>query len=166
MDYDVQKIMTCYIANMINGDVIKFKALPEDVSESLDTSWEATDIRGRSIPYQSYAGNGPRSISFSVTLHADICDDIVGTVKRMKALVYPKYVGSIVIPPYCSVRIGKIISTKAIVNSVSVSWSDTILSNNKSNTEYDPDNAFYSKAEVSFDLSEIKTTGIPSVTRF
>lgn len=153
-------LINCYILNKITDKKITFDVIPEEISESLGASWDSTDVRGRSAPYFGYAGNEARTVSFSITLHDDLCNDLKGTVKELKGLVYPKYSGSIVIPPYCYVVFGSMVKMTAIVNSVSVSWSGTILGDSKTNNDY------YSTAEVSIEFTELKTGKIPTATSF
>lgn len=152
---DPTTLIPCYIVNLLTDKTIKFGVLPEEISESHDASWDSTDVRGRSAPYFGYAGNGARTVSYSITLHSDLCKDIKNTVNELKKLVYPKYLGSIVNPPYCYVKFGDMVSMRAIVNSVSVSWSGTIIEDCK----------YYSTAEVSLEFSELCMNNIPTATK-
>lgn len=149
-------LVTNYIRNNITDEIIKFQTLPEDISESYAASFDSTEIRGRSAPYFGYAGSEARSVTYSITLSEDILgDDYMNIIKKLKALVYPKYSGSLVIPPYCTIKLGDMINYMyAIVNSVSVSWSGTIIE----------DKQHYSKADVSLDLTQIIKSSIPTAT--
>lgn len=162
-------LITNYIINNITGDKIVFKTLPEDISESYAASFDSTEVRGRSAPYFGYAGSEARSVTYSITLSEDILgDEYMNIIGKLKALVYPKYSGSLVIPPYCTIKLGDMIDYMyAVVNSVSVSWSGTILSDNTS-LMYDVTNPksfskqHYSKAEVSLDITQIIRENLPT----
>jgi hypothetical protein len=150
-------LISHYIINLITDEKVIFKTLPEDVSETYAASWETTDIRGRSAPYIGYAGNEARSVSYSITLQDDICDNMMKVVKFLKGLVYPKYSGSIVIPPYCLVHFGGMVSNMtAVVNNVSLSWGGPILS----------DANHYSKVDISLDFTELRRSSIPTAKSF
>lgn len=154
------KLITCYIRNAITEKTISFNVIPEEISESVDATWDTMDIRGRSAPYFGFSGNGARTVSYSITLHDDLCPDLEKTVKDLKGLVYPKYLGSVVTPPYCYVKFGNMVNMYAIVNSVNVSWSGVIIGDNNKT------NAHYSTAEVSIEFSELRKNGIPTATSF
>lgn len=120
---DRDESVECYIKNLITGTTVKFRALPDELSESIESSFEEQPIRGRSEAYQGYSNTGPYSVSFDVTLYDDYCENgIQNTINNLKALAYPDYSGTI-ISPLCYVRFGNMISMKAIVSSVSISRS-------------------------------------------
>jgi hypothetical protein len=78
-------------------------------------------------------------------------------VKFLKGLVYPKYSGSIVIPPYCLVHFGGMVSNMtAVINNVSLSWGGPILS----------DANHYSKVDISLDFTELRRSSIPTAKSF
>jgi hypothetical protein len=55
-------------------------------------------------------------------LHDDYCPNgILDTVRKLKALTYPKYASN-VIAPRCFVRVGKFIRIDGICTDVSVNW--------------------------------------------
>lgn len=147
-----QNIMTCYIHNMTTGTTITFPAYPEDLSEGYATTFNSTDVMGRSAPYLAYANNAARTVSYSVVLHDDICDNMMSVVEQIKSLVYPIYHGSIVQPPYCRVKFGQMVSMYAVVDSVDFSWSDTVIE----------DNQHFSKVEVSFSFTELRIQSLPT----
>ena len=153
---EYSELIPCYVINILTGKRIQFKLIPDDLSESLSASFEPQSIRGRSAPFLSYENTGSRTVSFSVTLHEEYCDGgILDTVNKLKALVYPTYVGSIVAAPKCYVRFGNMIGMKAIIESVGVSWEKPILrdANGKS---------FFAKAEVSLDFTELIDYTVPN----
>ena len=156
MGYLPSSLITCYIINKITNEKVVFTIPPEELSESYSTSWESTDIRGRSAPYIGYSSNDAKHVQYSITLHDDFCNDLKGTVKKLKALTYPKYKGSIVIPPLCKVKFGGMVDMVAVVNSVDVSWSGPILSGSD----------HFAQAEVSLDFTRVVTGKIPNADSF
>lgn len=149
--------MTCYIYNLLTNEKIVFQTLPDDVSESYSGEWQSTDVMGRSAPYQAFTGNPARTVDYSVTLNRDILGtDFEKTVDKCKRLVYPRYANdSIVVPPYCYVRFGGMITMYAIVESVSVSWNGTIIADE----DTDPNSNYFSQAEISFSFVELRVSG-------
>lgn len=161
-----QEYMTCYIYDLLNDRKIEFKTLPENVSENFASEWSSESVMGRSAPYLAFNGNPSRTVDYSVTLNRDILGDpdFQNTINKCKMLVYPNYVGGgIVTPPYCYVRFGGMIKMFAVVDSVSVSWEGSIISDNS--TQYrtvessDPNLNLFSQAEISFSFTEIRTRG-------
>lgn len=156
--YNTDDLITCYIYNMLNNQKIQFKTLPEDINESYSAEWQQTDIMGRSAPYIAYISNPARSVDYSVVLNRDILGDegYKNTIDGLKKLVYPNYVGnSIVAAPYCYVRFGYIVKMFAVVESVSLSWSGTIIGDENSNAN----EAMYSQCECSLSFIELRTEG-------
>lgn len=149
---DPNSIITCYIVNKITDEVIKFPAYPTEMSESYSSSYTQTDIVGRSSPYFSFGGNPARSFDFPLTIQEDIVKDMTLLVEKLKALVYPNYVGSIVQPPYCYVKFGDMLSCYAIVESISFSWGETILDGSQ----------HFSKCDVSFSFQEMRQSMLPT----
>lgn len=146
-----------YIKNMLNNQTIYLPTLPEDVSESFSTNYSQTELNGRSAPYQTYGGNEARTISLSAVLHQDLCDEKTGNLQTivmyLKQLVYPRYNGSIVIPPYCYIKFGDMVSCYAIMDSIDFAWGDTIIEDSK----------YYSKCEVNFSFQELRRSSLPTV---
>lgn len=148
-------IITAYIKNMNTKTVISFAAmLPETIQDSYSANYSPTDLLGRSSPIIGYSSGGPRSVSFDLTLHDDIIwadghnQDIVDVVNSLKALPYPDYTSSKVIPPKCYVKIGDIISLVGVCNEVSVTWE-------KPYRETALGRMSYIKAEVSLSFDEV-----------
>lgn len=156
MNYKASDLITSFIINELTGEPVVFETLPEDISETYATSWDTTDIRGRSAPYIGFVGNEARSVSYSITLQADICPNMMKVIAFLKGLVYPDYKGSIVDPPLCTVHLGGMVSNMlAVVNNVSISWKGPIL-----------DGAdFYSQADISIDFMELRRDSIPKAMK-
>lgn len=146
-----------YIKNMLNERIIYLPVYPEELSESFSTNYSQTDLNGRSAPYQTYGGNEARTISLSATLHQDLCDETTGDLQTivmyLKQLVYPKYNGSIVIPPYCFLKFGNMLNCYAIMDSIDFNWGETIIANSK----------YFSKCEVNFSFQELRKNSLPTV---
>lgn len=141
-----KEYIPCYIINILTGGKIEFECEPEEISDSNSNQFDPQEIRGRSSPFQGYNSSGPRSISFSVMLHDDLCKEgILNTVNHLRSLTFPNY-GGVLTPPKCLVRIGDMIHCNAIVNDVSVSWQKPYRDN------------VYVAAEVSINLSEVVDT--------
>lgn len=149
--------ITFYIKNMLNEKIIYLPVYPEELSESFSTNYSQTELNGRSAPYQTYGGNEARTMSLPVTLHQDLCDETTGDlhmiVRYLKQLVYPKYNGSIVIPPYCFLKFGNMLNCYAIMDSIDFNWSETIIEESK----------YFSKCEVNFSFQELRKNSLPTV---
>jgi hypothetical protein len=136
--------MDCFVINMLNDDSISFACEPEEITDNNQNNFEAVDVRGRSSPYQGYSHSGPRTISFTLTLHQDLCPmGLLNTINHLKALTYPGYGGILEIPK-CYVHIGYMISCLAIISEVGVSWKPPIR-----------DHA-YVQADVSLAFTEVR----------
>lgn len=141
-----KEYIPCYIINLLTGGKIEFECEPEEISDANSAQFDPQDVRGRSSPYQGYSSSGPRTISFSVMLHDDLCKEgILNTVNHLRSLTYPNY-GGVLTPPKCLVRVGDMIHCNAIVNDVSVSWQKPYR------------NGTYVAAEVSLNLTEVVDT--------
>lgn len=142
----VKEYIPCYIINLVTGTRIEFDITPDSIEDSNNASFDSQSIRGRSSPYQGYSESGPRTISYSVTLHHDLCKDgLLNTVNKLKALTYPEY-GGILQLPLCLVRLGDMIHCKAIVGDVGVSWQKPIR------------DGIYLVADISISFTEVVDT--------
>ena len=160
MQWNPTQIVPCYIVNLVTGMKINFATLPTDVSEDYSASFGSQQPMGRSSPYFNYENSEARTVSYSVTLHKDIVPDMENVVLECKKLVYPKYTGSLVTPPYCYVRFGAMINMTAIVNSVSIEWGgaagtilcDTLYSESLGGNA----SPTYSDVQLSFSFTELR----------
>ena len=145
---------------------------PEQINDSLGSTFASTNILSRTAPMYSYSYSGPRQIQFDLHLHRDLMsqlnynnkafiadvglnDDYVDTlIKYLQAMALPTYKvnqvqsaisqGKIVNPPIAAVRFGNSLFIKGIVSgNVGVTYSGTIDRNNK-----------YQEATVSFNIVE------------
>lgn len=143
----------CYIKNLLNNTTIQFVTLPEDISESYNGGVNPQEVLGRSAPFLTYNNNDARSVSYSIKLHEDVCQDMMKVIDELKRLVYPRYTGSVVEPPYCYVKFGDMVSMKAVVNDVSLDWGDSILDGSK----------HFSRCDVSLSFTEFRNMKLPTV---
>lgn len=145
---------------------------PEQINDSLGSTFNRTNMLSRTAPIYSYAYSGPRTIQFDIGLHRDmvtqfnrtnrafiedieIGEDYVDTlVKYLQAMALPSYKaaqvrsavnsGKLVNPPIIAVRFGNTLFIKGIVDgNVGVTYSGPIDRNNK-----------YQMVNVSFTVSE------------
>lgn len=145
---------------------------PEQINDSLGSTFASTNILSRTAPVYSYSYSGPRQIQFDLHLHRDLMsqlnynnkafiadvglnDDYVDTlIKYLQAMALPTYKvsqvqsaisqGKIVNPPIAAVRFGNSLFIKGIVSgNVGVTYSGAIDRNNK-----------YQEATVSFTIVE------------
>lgn len=148
----------CYVINILNGRQIVFDCEPEEISDNVNANFDAQEIRGRSSPYQGYNTSGPREISFSVTLHDDLCKlGLLNTVNLLKALCYPDYYSGYLKAPKCRVRVGDMISCYAICTGVDVNWQKPYRNNIY--TTADISLTFSEVVDVPFSYSEIESGG-------
>ena len=143
----------CYIINLLNNTTIKFVTLPEDLNESYSGGMNPQEVLGRTTPYFTYNNNDARSVSYSIRLHEDVCKDMMVVIDELKRLVYPRYVGSVVDPPYCYVKFGDMVNMKAIVSDVSLDWGDTIIEGT----------SHFARCDVSLSFLELRNITLPTV---
>lgn len=132
----------------------KLPSYPDDISDTMRSSFQESSALGRSAPVYTYGSSGPRSISFSFLFHRDMFADINGDedaaedfIHAIQAIALPQYNASnkAVEPPLVGVRLGQEIFIKGVVNSdVTVKYSKPILVNEK-----------YAEIEVSFSVFEV-----------
>lgn len=141
-----KEYIPCYLINLVTNTKIEFDITPDSIEDSNRASFDTQSVRGRSSPYQGYSESGPRTISYSITLHHDLCKDgLLSTINKLKALTYPEY-GGVLNLPLCLVRIGDMVHCKAIVSDVGVTWQKPIR------------NGIYLVAEISLSFTEVVDT--------
>lgn len=137
---------------------------PEEIDDSMQSTFAATNALGRSAPVMTYSNSGPRSVTVTLNLHRDLMDDInegysnsklqgigEGYVENLlhaiQAIALPKYNlnNKAVEPPLIAIRFVDQIFIKGVVNGqVSVKYKKPILSNNR-----------YAQISISFTVSEV-----------
>ena len=136
---------------------------PDNVSDTLSSTFKSETPLARSAPIFAYESSGPRTVKINLDLHRDLMydtnvgvsnveldvgDDYIDTlIKEMQAMALPKYASAskLVNPPMVSLRLGNEIYIKGIVNgAVSVNYKLPILDNDK-----------YAQVSISFDVTEV-----------
>ena len=139
---------------------------PEQISDSMTSTFQSESALSRSAPVFTYSNSGPRSVNVEFDLHRDmmdavninisnmnvmpIGDDYVDTLIRyLQACAVPKYSlyssgAKAVEPPWVAIKFGETVFIKGIINgNVSVTWKKPILADNK-----------YAMANVQFTVYE------------
>ena len=141
---------------------------PDNIQDSLGSTFAQTNILSRTAPIYSYSYSGPRSLTIQLPLHRDLMyevnrtntrfldaneltDDYVDTlVKYLQAMALPTY-GSdstsskLINPPQVALRIGNSVFIKGVVNApVSVNFAGPISRDRK-----------YQEVTVQFTITEV-----------
>lgn len=134
----------CYIRNLNTNAVVNFDVeIPQSVSDQYTANFTEQGTKGRSSPFMAYENSGPRQVSFSVLLAADIRRQLVKTVEALRDMLKPvnsdylKY-------PKVLVRIGDVVNMTAVPTAFDVDWSNGYISN------------VYRTCECSFSFTEIE----------
>ena len=146
-----------------NGTFMVLPTIPESISDTLNVSFNQTNILARSAPIFSYQYSGPRQVTINLSLHRDIMydinynlsnvnveigDDYVDTlINYLQAAALPKYsaTSKMVNPPMVAVRFGNDTFVKGVVTGgVSLTKKLPLLSNGK-----------YALIDVSFTVYEV-----------
>ena len=146
---------------------------PEEIADSLSSSFASTNALARSAPVFSYQNSGPRTVQISLKLHRDMMDEanyyisnlpiedkedyVDALVKALQAVALPNYhaESSEVVPPMVAVRFGDQLFIKGVVNNgITVNYSGPLLSNNK-----------YAKIDISFTVSEVDPMDARSIAQ-
>lgn len=124
---------------------------PDQIQDSMVSTYASTNALSRSAPVYSYSNSGPRTVRISIDLHRDMLDlvnvnvsnlhidniedDYVDTiVKRLQSISVPEYNNSTkaVQPPMVAVRFGNEVFIKGIVQgNIDVSYNKPILAGNR-----------------------------------
>lgn len=127
---------------------------PEQISDSMTSTFNTESALSRSAPVFTYSNSGPRSVNVEFDLHRDmmdavninisnmnvmpIGDDYVDTLIRyLQACAVPKYSlyssgAKAVEPPWVAIKFGETVFIKGVINgNVSVTWKKPILADNK-----------------------------------
>lgn len=121
-------ITNAYMINHHVGTVLNFPVYPDEISDTLNATWQDQPITGRSLPITAYTGTSFRMVSFSVLLHREIpCATSIETILRhLRASVYPRYQSQGLMPPRTSFRFGDFY-VRGVVTSVSFTWQKPII---------------------------------------
>ena len=146
---------------------------PEQISDSIQSSFNQTHALSRSAPVFSYQNSGPREVQISIDLHRDMMDEanyfisnlpiedkedyVDALIKALQAVALPNYHGDTkeVEPPMVAVRFGDELFIKGVVNGgITVQYEKPLLSNNK-----------YAKVSISFKVSEVDPMDAKSIAQ-
>ena len=138
---------------------------PEEVTDSMNSTFSSTSALGRSAPVYTYSSSGPRSIQISLEFHRDMFeeinthargkvkhfetgDDMVEAfIKALQAIAVPKYnlSNKAIEPPLVAIRLGREVFIKGIVDGgIRVTYKKPILIDEK-----------YAIVGISFTVSEV-----------
>lgn len=153
-----------YISHLDEGYKFwKIPVTPDEITDTMESSFQPTSALGRSAPVFTYSNSGPRTMSITINLHRDLMDDInIGSsnsklgegedyvdnlIKALQSISVPRYNlnNKAVEPPLVAIRLSNEIFIKGVVSGgVSVTHRLPILSNNK-----------YAQISISFTVSEV-----------
>lgn len=155
------------------GTYVYLPQWPEQISDSIGSSFGETSALSRSAPVFSYKNSGPRTMQISIELHRDMMDEanshisnlpledrddyVDGIIKALQAVALPNYhsASKEVEPPMVAVRFGNEIFIKGVVNSgVTIEYKKPLLTNNK-----------YACVNISFTVSEIDPMDAVSISK-
>ena len=152
---------------------------PDNVTDSLGSTFATTNILARTAPIYSYSYSGPRTLTIQLMLHRDLMyevnrtntkfldadeltDDYVDTLIRyLQAMSLPSYSANsisskMVNPPQIALRIGNSVFIKGVINSpVTVTYSGPISRDRK-----------YQEANISFSVVEVDPQDAESVAKW
>lgn len=146
---------------------------PEEISDSIGSSFNSTNALSRSAPVFSYQYSGPREMQISIDLHRDMMDEanyfisnlpiedkddyVDALIKALQAVALPNYHGDTkeVEPPMVAIRFGDEIFIKGVVSGgVTVAYKKPLLNNNK-----------YAQVSISFKVSEVDPMDAKSIAQ-
>ena len=168
------QVITNYIYLYHTDEWVLIPVYPDQIADTMTTTFQSTNALSRSAPVFSYSNSGPRQVQVTLSLHRDLMDDInwntanlkielgddyIDTlIKRLQSISLPRYqaTSKSVVPPMVALRFGDEIFIKGVVSSqLSVTYKKPILSSNK-----------YALVDISFQLSEVDPYDADSVAQF
>lgn len=133
---------------------------PDEVTDSMQSTFNPTTALGRSAPVYTFSNSGPRSIQISLNFHRDMFEEMPSNVvpkdgedkaesfiHALQAIAVPRYnlSNKAIEPPLVAVRLGREVFIKGVVTSgISVTYKKPILVNEK-----------YAQMSVGFTISEV-----------
>ena len=138
---------------------------PEEVADSMNSTFGTSTALGRSAPVYTYNNSGPRSIQIGLEFHRDMFEEIniqaMGKVKKfdsgddmveafikaIQAIAVPKYnlSNKAIEPPLIAIRLGREVFIKGIVDGgVRVTYKKPILVDEK-----------YAVVNIGFTITEV-----------
>ena len=141
---------------------------PDQLTDTLGSTFAQTNALSRTSPIYSYSYSGPRTVQITLQLHRDMLNDVNRTnlnfsdsvisldddyvdtlIKYLQAMALPSYKAQevsskTVNPPLVAVRFGNTLFVKGIVSGdVQVTWSGGLTRDNK-----------YQEANITFRILE------------
>ena len=133
---------------------------PDEVTDSMTSTFNPTTALGRSAPVYTFSNSGPRSIQINLNFHRDMFEEMPSNVvpndgedkaesfiHALQAIAVPRYnlSNKAIEPPLVAVRLGREVFIKGVVTSgISVTYKKPILVNEK-----------YAQMSVGFTISEV-----------
>lgn len=146
---------------------------PDQIADSIGSSFSSTNALSRSAPVFSYQNSGPRQMQISIQLHRDMMDEanraitnlpvedkddyVDALINVLESVALPNYhdTSKEVVPPMVAIRFGDEIFIKGVVNSgVTVEFNKPLLNNNK-----------YAVVNISFTVFEIDPMDARSIAQ-
>lgn len=156
-----------------DGTYVYLPQWPDQISDSINSSFNETNALSRSAPVFSYQNSGPREMQISIQLHRDMMDEanahisnlpiedredyVDAIIKALQAVALPNYHGESkeVEPPMVAVRFGNEIFIKGVVKGgITVEYQKPLLTNNK-----------YAIVNISFKVSEVDPMDAVSISK-
>lgn len=138
---------------------------PEEVADSMNSTFGSTTALGRSAPVYTYSSSGPRTVQISLEFHRDMFEEINmqakggvhrfdsgddmadSFIKAIQSIAVPKYnlSNKAIEPPLVAIRLGREVFIKGIVDGgIRVGYKKPILSDEK-----------YAIINISFTVAEV-----------
>lgn len=152
-----------YISHLDLPEEAKYWQLPgypDEVSDQMESRFEANTALGRSAPVYTFSNSGPRTVNFTLRFHRDMFEEMPSNVipkdgedkadsfiHALQAIAVPKYnlSNKAIEPPLVAIRLGKEIFIKGVVTSgIGITYGKPILVNEK-----------YATMQVTFTVAEV-----------
>lgn len=136
---------------------------PEQVTDSMTSTFSPTNALGRSAPVYTYSNSGPRTVQINLSLHRDMMDEInIGVssaelgygddyvdnlIRALQSISVPKYnlSNKAVEPPLVALRLSNEVFIKGIVSGdIGLTYKLPIRSDGK-----------YAQVELSLTITEV-----------
>lgn len=165
-EYSEFKLVTNYIYLYHTDEFLILPVFPDQIADTLNSTFNEQNALSRSAPVFSYSNSGPRTVQVNLKLHRDmldevntnvsnlkveIGDDYIDTlIKRLQAIALPKYnsENKEVVPPMVAVRFGDDVFIKGVVSGgISIDYMIPVIQTETENK--------YSQISISFQVKEV-----------
>jgi len=128
----------------------KLPCVPDELTDSMGSTFSESTALGRSAPVQTYSSSGPRTVQIGFKMHRDMMEDVnmnwsnaelgygedyvENLLHALQAIALPNYdiSNKAIEPPLVAVRLTNEIFIKGIVSApIGVTYGKPILSNGK-----------------------------------